>query len=219
MEQRTFTDTKTQLDAVEELLVAGERPTPCLGSTKVYQILEESTHNPSGERIRTIRKIQHFPDGEIFYVGQKANWADAEVEILSLEEDKRWTGGLRIDYKLAYNGIAATSVTNLALKRSRPPSSVILTTEDGVDIRKGDQVWYIHKRYTSPPLSQVAIGNKVSPDYYFFSSKEKAEEYILMNKPINLTLSELEKAWEDNTHFWDTWAVINGIKKLMNGKH
>ena len=82
----------------------------------------------------------------------------------------------------------------------------LLTTEDGVDIYEGDVFYSTRKnglgsilKYTGHPLENASKKNE---DFVDFSTKEKAEEYILMNKPV-LSLSDV----------WDHLSIKN--RKLI----
>ena len=62
----------------------------------------------------------------------------------------------------------------------------LFTTEDGVDIKEGDKYFSICKKYWRilETESAVEINYKTyHKNNYNFSSYEKAEEYILLNKP------------------------------------
>jgi hypothetical protein len=58
---------------------------------------------------------------------------------------------------------------------------VIFITEDGVDIFEGNEVFIVNKFFSLGFSKGVKYNNH--KDNKFFSTKEKAEEYIIMNKP------------------------------------
>ena len=68
----------------------------------------------------------------------------------------------------------------------------LFTTEDGVDIFKNTKFWYIDnfiiKTYITREFSEI------ESSYKKFSTKEKAEEYILLNKPC-ICLKDLIEAF------------------------
>lgn len=83
-----------------------------------------------------------------------------------------------------------------------PVKQPLFTTEDGVDIFEGDEFYSTHKdglgsilKYTGHSLENAS---KKQKDFVDFSTKEKAEEYILMNKPV-LSLSDV----------WDHLSIKN----------
>lgn len=67
----------------------------------------------------------------------------------------------------------------------------LFTTEDGVDIFEGDKIHYCNKDYK---LYDSKAGSKFhggkNKHFKYFSTKEAAEEYILMNKPC-LSISDV----------------------------
>lgn len=83
----------------------------------------------------------------------------------------------------------------------------LFTTEDGVDIFEGDISFGVNSSFK---LSEVKHINKlyVYSGVKEFSTKEAAEEYMLMNKPC-LSINDL-KAWGD--------LAIPGLKKLAKEK-
>jgi hypothetical protein len=67
---------------------------------------------------------------------------------------------------------------------------VLFTTEDGFPVYKGDKFWCVHKfelteRIANSPI--VVIGGI---DHKCFHSKYKADEFLLMNKPL-LSLQDI----------------------------
>jgi len=84
----------------------------------------------------------------------------------------------------------------------------LFTTEDGVDIFKGDKTYYVFNDLTPECNSGFKCKWKVRGGFYqnyqvnqgneyykVFSTKEKAEEYILMNKPC-LSINEIQSLFK-----------------------
>jgi hypothetical protein len=98
------------------------------------------------------------------------------------------------------------------------PKVKLFTTEDGVDIFENDEVWGITKNVWKPFYRNAKLNNKIVTETWFhgkFSTKEKAEEYILMNKPclsINDFLSVSYFTVKSKTR------TIKRLKKLINSK-
>ena len=95
---------------------------------------------------------------------------------------------LAIDFD---NNISTTNANNL-YKAKQP----LFTTEDGVDIYEGDTSYGVRK--TDFQIIPVTHHNSmyVYKNFLEFSTKEKAEEYVLMNKPclsINNVIDVLKK--------------------------
>lgn len=92
----------------------------------------------------------------------------------------------------------------LRSKKLQKAKQPLFTTEDGVDIFEGDNIYWVNintfekincNKYNDD-LGEISIKSLLSKKYeckaIAFSTKEKAEEYILYNKPV-LSLTEI---WE-----------------------
>ena len=131
-----------------------------------------------------IHSVKRLSDGEIFTVGDKVvgyNNSIAKIKTIDLVGE--------ISLNIGTDKHEGFSLKNL--KKSKQP---LFTTEDGVDIFEGDN--YCYFRFHSWTCDN-AIANKefyyqdkFSKNSLYFSTKEKAEEYILMNKPC-LSLKEV----------------------------
>ena len=74
----------------------------------------------------------------------------------------------------------------------------LFTTEDGVDIYENDKYFPIHKRYLDKGPDCIAQKEfkdciYTHEDFIRFSTKQKAEEYIYLNKP-RFSFKDMEKA-------------------------
>lgn len=74
----------------------------------------------------------------------------------------------------------------------------LFTTEDGVDIYENDKYFPIHKRYLDKGPDCIAQKEfkdciYTHEDFIKFSTKQKAEEYIYLNKP-RFSFKDMEKA-------------------------
>ena len=144
-----------------------------------------------------IHSIKRLSDGEIFTIGDKINFNNMGIGKL-----------LEIDFERAPidkgKGILCFvndnktlgdwwNINQLSISRS------LFTTEDGVDIFKSDTFYYVkftqYDNTMGKPF-EVVKGNhptfEYEPQYEkYFSTKEKAEEYILLNKPC-LSYKDIE---------------------------
>ena len=98
----------------------------------------------------------------------------------------------------------------------------ILTTEDGVNIFQGDMLWNVGTNYN---LNDYKITNNKYELVFLkegskqFSTKESAEKYILMNKPV-LSLNNLLSVW-DNKEDFNVYAyspLFQNFKNLAKTK-
>ena len=105
-----------------------------------------------------IYSVKRISDNKIFTIGD--SYEDLIIEKMFMSVD---------------NNI----ITTYKPKVKQP----LFTTEDGVDIFKGDISFGVNSNFK---LSEVKHINKlyIYPNVKEFSTKEKAEEYILLNKPV-----------------------------------
>ena len=147
---------------------------------------------------KTIFKIKRLSDGEIFTIGDIIDTkVDDKYKQEILEINLRIKHNLLKD-KLIFKTKAGYVVINIAVKNKQP----IFQTEDGVDIYEGDYSYGVHNSKFDivkiKHISTVYVGD----NFIKFSTKEKAEEYILLNKPvlslndINFAISKINNAEE-----------------------
>jgi hypothetical protein len=103
------------------------------------------------------------------------------------------------------------------LTRTEPVKKPLFTTEDGVDIFEDDDCYIIHNWF---PLKTKAFsndcGNTKTAYKFVFSTKEAAEEYILMNKPC-LSINDVLSMNQWNLTETKT-STTNKLKKLVKSK-
>ena len=90
----------------------------------------------------------------------------------------------------------------------------LFTSEDGVNIFEGDISFGVNSNFK---LSEIKHINKlyIYPNVKEFSTKEKAEEYILYNKPL-LTLKDIEELLCKNTSSYFLEKFKKRAQKLNN---
>jgi len=139
-----------------------------------------------------IHSVKRLSDGEIFTIG----------DILEVRGKKdaplKWINNC---YDSIQIGTGYSMVVGLnEIQHSKKP---LFTTEDGVDIFEGDKLFSVNScfRINKHKINNVGydelcnenchqITNNPCKEYTYFSNKEAAEEYILMNKP-SLSLKEV----------------------------
>jgi len=143
---------------------------------KIFNSLLLNMKNDSEIKIQSIKRLS---DGEIFTVGDKLT----EGIILEITLSK-YNNGIYVNTK-NYNGLPLDE----CIKVKQP----LFTTEDGVDIfEEGTKIFEVNRNFNhSTNIIRICKPfNKNYPvEHWFkgtkyFSTKEAAEEYILMNKPI-----------------------------------
>ena len=108
------------------------------------------------------------------------------------------------------------------------PKQLLFTTEDGVDIFEGDNLYSIdnmlnirkHLLFNARYDDNTLLNNRIffNSDYKHFSTKEKAEEYIAKNtKPLFKTDDGVD-IFEGNTIYGinNDWKVFSHYTDLQN---
>jgi hypothetical protein len=136
-----------------------------------------------------IHSIKRLSDGEIFTVGDKLDckgWFGNITRFVIINNE------LKIFQQQHINSSKYKPLLIQELIKFKQP---LFTTEDDVNIFEGDDVYWINintfkkvncNKYNDD-LGEISIKSLLSKKYECkavgFSTKEKAEEYILMNKP------------------------------------
>ena len=84
---------------------------------------------------------------------------------------------------------------------------VLFTTEDGVDIKKGDKSYYLSK--TNHSITEGTFYGGGEHNGWYFSTKELAETYILHRKPC-LSMQDLKSTGCLNEKQW--FAILDLVK-------
>jgi len=148
-----------------------------------------------------IHSVKRLSDGEVFTIGDKCKNG-------IITSFKQVNSGCPLS-ALYNNGCQHDYIQHL-LKIKQP----LFTTEDGVDIfdLKKDIIYFVPKKTLSNIFNNQSLGTFCyEPEIeYYFSTKEKAEEYILMNKPC-LSFSNIY----DNLKVKDREFVLKFIKSKI----
>jgi hypothetical protein len=168
----------------------------------------------------SIHSVKRLSDGEVFTVGDKTDYG--VIKKFILEKDNVLEIYFSPDF---YDG----NILNKIKKIKQP----LFTTEDGVDIFEGDyyHLVYFEKGRVGLPkgtdLFTVSITHKAealgkeetwSTNCKFFSKKEAAEEYILLNKPC-LSINDIRKCInETELGIEDEHTLNHEMIKLVKSK-
>jgi hypothetical protein len=103
------------------------------------------------------------------------------------------------DGKLMFSANNRYGNYNVSLENAKHCKEILFKTEDGVDIYEGNKFTTINKNLNIKTLQSFTGGYISIPDnkHIGFSTKEKAEEYILMNKPC-LSLNDVFNIFKGN---------------------
>lgn len=167
--------------------------------------------NQLEKNIWKIKRIKRLSDGEIFNLGDKVDFTISENQVIK-------------EFSLVNSNyitvISEASKDNLlVIKKVKP---FLFITEDGVNIYEGD---IIHQ--VDPTLKYYSYywgkqnGNKGVPfkDFKMFSTKGKAEEYILMNKPC-LSINDVKEnfIWNNLSASQSSIDTVLKLKNLVKSK-
>jgi len=135
-----------------------------------------------------IYSVKRLSDGEIFTVGDKIDC-------------KGWFGNI-IKFEIINNELKIFQQQHINSSKYKPlliqdlikVKQPLFKTEDGKEIYEGDNTFGIDEKYQFLKFNGWVWKKNESPNklHKHFSTKEKAEEYIIMNKPclsINDVLS------------------------------
>ena len=130
-----------------------------------------------------IHSVKRLSDGKVFNIGDNAITALNNYGTITAFEIK--SNVMYIRTNNSSKGTFSCNIKDLKVFKK------LFTTEDGVDIFKNTKFWYIDnfiiKTYITREFSEI------ESSYKKFSTKEKAEEYILLNKPCICLKDLIEK--------------------------
>lgn len=198
------------------------------GSNERFDVKYQMYRPTEGDCLKApgfnIHSIKRLSDGEVFTIGDKLetkyNLVINEFEIIS-NELKIWcvNPAFSCHIKPKSNG-SITCCGNMSfyyLKSIQHFKQPLFKTEDGIDIFEGDKFYYVKYKTNRRSLGDLfeiitadCPGCRYEPEFdKYFSTKEKAKEYIIKNKPC-LSLNDiinnfsydksLKKALELNKH-------------------
>ncbi len=163
------------------------------------------------ENFKEIHSVKRLSDNEVFSIGDKVIHKDGTYrsKILKLLIPASIKGLMWFEFEEGQDFCKDLANFNKYYPE-KEEKKVLFTTEDGVQIKEGDNYW------TVSPINLLIAPYKTTPVHFWhhwsdhtFSTKEKAEEYVLLNKPcmsvndlkligkhtdfrIELSISELE---------------------------
>lgn len=123
-----------------------------------------------------IHSVKRLSDGEVFNVGDRTfDGVITKFEILD-------------DVLIVF----IDNVTWITLHLVKKVKQLLFTTEDGVDIYYGAKVHSVDKNFLISADDNRYIPENFKPklEYKYFSKREAAEEYILLNNPC-LSIKEI----------------------------
>jgi hypothetical protein len=143
-----------------------------------------------------INSIRIKSDGEVFTVGDRTN--EGVIKEFQYCKD----GRLIISFVDGFPRYLDAKGSTHKLSKLKP----LLKTEDGVDIYEGDYYFSVLKKdliYNGKFVAEPINGGKFSnpESCIIFSTKEAAEEYILLNKPC-LSIKDVQSIYTSAKEGW-----------------
>ena len=180
-------------------LVASEKNPQHKKGSKFLHNKDYKFKNMHPTEFWNIYSVKRLSDGEIFTIGDKTNFGLISKIVINNNSLSFYFEQKSCGYNLQ---------TLIKWKQ-------LFTTEDGVDIFKGDKYWKVNN-YLNLSNRQKATGSTsdLNPAKYF-STKEKAEEYILMNKPC-LSLNDIENAMDQTSYLIS--SKLNKFRDYLKSK-
>lgn len=159
-----------------------------------------------------IHSIKRLLDGEVFTVGDLINYKDIFYTNLKIKSIQLFDGKILIHKDCTMNTNDLSEINHIKKR--------LFKTEDGVDIFKGDNYVKVnnHSNY-SLVTGFIAEGAQDNYTGLKFSTKEKAEEYIIMNKPclsINQICPIIGKC--NNTTYIDLNELTKQLQNFVKSK-
>lgn len=161
-------------------------------SREGYMTTPYTTAEILSNKLYAIHSVKRLSDGEVFTIGDAIKERTTQTAYIIRFEITAYTLVAIID---------SGSMRVMDSWRKVVTKTPLFKTEDGVDIYEGDKITIVNTKdfrisNTDIPENHIRGHCRVwdgSDGYLQFSSKQAAEEYIILNKPC-LSLMDLKKA-------------------------
>jgi len=169
----------------------GEKPNVIRYISKDQYSIEDYLYK--GDSVRSgaylIHSVKRLSDSEIFTIGDKIDWENISKSVVITKIE------LNREQIVVFAKYHSNMEGSLPLKVITKIKQPLFTTEDGVDIYEGDDFWILDILNFTVPVEAVGRSfNNYKDKYLDFSTKEKAEKYVLMNKK-SLSPNDILKVW------------------------
>lgn len=150
-----------------------------------------------------IHSIRRSSDGLVLKIGtsfkamcDKAFGIEGKILCITLSDSHRLFVQLETHVHIVYE------VCDLSDIQLLPDNKVLFTTEDGVPVHEGIKVCLVSttnwaKVDTIVPPDGKPFTGVTGSEFKYFSTREAADEYIVMNKPC-LSLKDLRDNWHSS---------------------
>ena len=195
----SFRNKTTKVKLIKDTFGNFKANTADLRFDKLILGFDEQTRLEECSTYVEINSIKRLSDSEIFTIGDKFKALTGSKEIEEIQSFEILHGFVRARmYHTQTKGSAVRLIfEDPYIERCKTP---LFTTEDGVDIYEGDYVCWIGSiKYGDNKTNDYRTADKdmiTDGSILYFSTKEKAEEYIIMNKPV-LSINDIKKHLKD----------------------
>jgi hypothetical protein len=161
----------------------------------------------------TIHSVKRLSDGEVFTIGDSVRFEPNKNSCF-------WE--INNFFISKYNELLVRSNDNLMVEListiKHKDKTPLFTTEDGVDIFKGDRFFVVDKQFYKYKIHETIGGHfsKDKPNYIRFNSKEEAEKWVLFNKPC-LSINDLIYS-KNAPKGYATNTIMESFKELVKSK-
>jgi hypothetical protein len=108
-----------------------------------------------------------------------------------MENNFEWTDELVKDYGNWARHLCGEDLIG-EFKKGHIRKTKLFTTADGVEVFEGDRVWYVTKENFIIDFHDFDKNDFCVPErYLYFSTESLANQYILANKPVKVSYTEL----------------------------
>lgn len=157
-----------------------------------YEIISYVTDISNPQSKLQIYSVKRKSDDEVFTVGDKYSYNSFSKDII--EEIKRFE--IKGNNCRVYSDDSFAFCSLIGIKKLQPKTP-LFTTEDGAAIFKGDK-FSVVQLSTFHQINNCSYPLIDAINWKCFSTKEKAEEYILLNKPC---LSIIDIVYDEKVPF------------------
>jgi len=126
-----------------------------------------------------IHSVKRFSDDQVFTLGDKVNYIHGSKNQVGLKITKIFIDKDRLNFSIENS----KSYKTINVLKHVPDPIPLFKTEDGVDIFEGDKVYFVNITNQRFNIDICLQADLYKSHLLYFSTKEKAEEYTLMNKP------------------------------------
>lgn len=163
--------------------------------------LNENNYHENNFEIYSVKRLS---DQEIFTIDDSINQT-LVIEGFTLVNDE-----IKINLSSIFKDIIV-DLNSISKTKQK-----LFTTKDGVDIYEGDIFYLVMSNFAIVKINTKVINSKEMYDNTF-STKEKAEEYIILNKPC-LSYKEIFEIWKKDINLYCniTGDIYNLVKQKLN---